>query len=183
MKRVLIGALLASLAMFFWGFLFWAASPLPAQFLKVVPDERALAEKLREAIPEDGVFMLPNMGPGVSQEEWAKRHAEGPLAQITFVRNGVVPMTGGMFAAGWLHMFVTSLLLGWILLSVPGPTTFGSRFCILALAASVAAVGSNLGRPIWWYQPWGFHALYAVYDLTSLLLAAAILAWYLKPAR
>jgi hypothetical protein len=180
MKRLLIGALLASVAMWFWGFLFWGISPLPAQFLRSVPDEVALAEKLKAAIPETGVYLIPNMGAGVSQEEFTKRHLAGPLAHIVYVREGADPMSAAVLGGGWLHMLVCALILGWILLYVPGPTTFGSRYCILALAGTAAAVWSNLGKPIWWHQPWGFHILYAVYDLTSLLLAAVILAWYVR---
>ena len=180
MKRLLIGALLASVAMWFWGFLFWGISPLPAQFLRSVPDEAALAEKLKAAIPETGVYLVPNMGAGVSQEEFTKRHLAGPLAQIVYVREGDEPMSAAVLGGGWVHMLVCALILGWILLYVPGPTTFGSRYCILALAGTAAAVWSNLGKPIWWHQPWGFHILYAIYDLTSLLLAAVILAWYVR---
>ena len=182
MKRVLIGALLASVVMFVWGFLFWGISPVPKRFMKSVPDETGLAQKLQEALPETGLYILPNMGPGVSQEEFMRRHLAGPLAQITFVRQGTNPMGGGTMGGGWLHMFGAAVLMGLLLLQVPGAPTAYQRFCILALVAAVAAYWTNLGKPIWWHQPWDFHVLYAVYDLTSLLIAAAILGWYVKKA-
>lgn len=180
MKRLLIGALLASVAMWFWGFLFWGVSPLPAHFLKSVPDEVGFADKLKAALPETGVYIVPNMGTGVSQEEFTKRHQAGPVAQVVYVREGAEPVSLKVFGGGWLHMFVCALILGSILQYVPGPTTFGSRYCILALAGTAAALWSNIGKPIWWHQPWAFNLLYAVYDLTSLLLAAVILAWYVR---
>lgn len=180
MKRMLIGALLASVAMWFWGFLFWGISPLPAKVLRSVPDEVALADKLKAALPETGVYAIPSMGAGVSQEEFTKRHQAGPVAQIVYVAEGADPVSAAVFGGGWLHMLACALILGWILLYVPEPTTFGSRYCILALAGTAAAIWSNLGKPIWWHQPWAFHVLYAVYDLTSLLLAAVILAWYVR---
>jgi hypothetical protein len=51
MKRVLIGALMASVAMFFWGFLFWGVSTVWTQYLRPVPDQAGLAKQLLESIP------------------------------------------------------------------------------------------------------------------------------------
>ena len=136
-----------------------------------MPDEAGFADKLKVALPETGVYIVPNMGAGVSQEEFTKRHLAGPLAQVVYVREGVDPISVKVFGGGWLHMFVCALILGWILAVRSRPTPFGSRYCILALAGTAAALWSNLGKPIWWHQPWAFNLLYAVYDLTSLLLA------------
>ena len=180
MKRVLIGALIASLAMFFWGFLFWGVSTVWTQYLRPVPDQAGLAKELLESIPESGSYLVPTQKAGESMEDFTKRHVAGPLAQITFVREGTNPAAPAGFAGGWLHMLVSAIILGLLLLQLPGPTTFGSRFCILALAGTAAAVWCNLGKPFWWHQPWSYHVLYAVYDLTSLLLGAVILAWYVK---
>ena len=48
------------------------------------------------------------------------------------------------------------------------------------IAGLSGSVFSNLGKPIWWIQPWSFHILNFVYDITSWALAALVLAHFVR---
>jgi hypothetical protein len=185
MKQILIGAALAALAMFFWGFLVWGAPHnLPyTTVIKSVPDELALGAVLNQALPETGVYLLPNPASGASAEEVQKRAAAGPLAQVIFVKEGAV-MGAGVFFWGYVHMFVAALIGGLLLRgTLPTTTGYGSRVTFVLLVGLAGSFFSNLGKPIWWHQPWPYHLAYFAYDLSSWLLAALILAKFVRAPR
>jgi hypothetical protein len=185
MKQILIGAALAALALFFWGFLVWGAPHnLPYKtVIKTAPDEVALGAALSQALPETGVYLLPNPASGASMEEVQKRAAAGPLAQVVFVKEGAA-MGAGVFIWGYLHMFATCLIGALILRGVLASTNgYGSRVSFVFMVGLAGSFFSNLGKPIWWHQPWPYHLAYFAYDLSSWLLAALILAKFVRERR
>lgn len=185
MKGILVGSALSALAMFFWGFLWWGAPHfIPYKMaMKTAPDEVALAASLASALPSTGVYLLPNPASGATAEDVQKRAAAGPTAQIFFMREGAA-MDGGVFLWGYLHMFAASLL-GALLLKRVGSiaSSYGDRAGLVLLLGLAGSFFSNLGKPIWWHQPWNYHLTYFTYDFTSWLLAALILAKFVREPR
>jgi hypothetical protein len=180
MKKLILGSVLAAVAMFFWGFLYWAVSPLPLQVMSAVPNEPALSKTLAESLPASGVYLLPHPS-GVSEDELAKRHRAGPLVQINIERQGTDPMQGSIFFWGFVHMLASCILMALVLwTAAPSAAGFGTRFRIAAVAGLAAACYSNLGKPIWWHQAWSYHLMNFGFDLGSWLLAAVVLAWFVR---
>ena len=181
MKQVLIGAAVSAVAMFFWGFLFWAATPLPySMVMRAAPDEVAVGQKLRELLPESGVYLIPNPASGASPEELGKRQAAGPVAQI-FVRREGATMGAGVFVSGLVHYFVSALIAGLILtIALPAAPAYGTRVKLVFLAGLAGSVFSELGKPIWWPHPWSHALLEFSYDATIWLIGALILAKFVK---
>ncbi len=177
MKQVLIGSVVAAIAMFFWGFLFWGATTMPYQVMKPVADLPALQQALRAALPETGVYLLPHPSQG-SQEEMGKVMAAGNFGRIVFMREGV-QMGGSTFLFGLLHNLVTALFLA-LLLRAAAPANYGGGVTLIALAGIAGAIASNLGKPIWYFHPWGVHVVDIVYDLTMYLVAGLVLAKFVK---
>jgi hypothetical protein len=112
---------------------------------------------------------------GESDAEYASRSRSGPLAWVIFRREGTDPMRLATFVAGFAHMLVSVSLLAW-LLKLAGPDTYTGRFGVALVASLAGAVFSNLGKPIWWIQPWNFHILNFAYDITSWAVAGLVLA-------
>ena len=62
MKRCVIGIILATLAMYVWGFLYWGgANPFPYKAWKQTPDDVAAGKALLEHFPETGTYHMPGM--------------------------------------------------------------------------------------------------------------------------
>ncbi len=177
--RALIGIVLAAVVMFVWGFLFWTVLPFSKAILRNAPDEGALAQALSQELKEPGVYVLPGMIAGQSEAEYASRSKAGPLAWVIFRREGTDPMRPATFLAGFVHMLVSVSLLAW-LLKLAGPGGYAGRFGLAFVASLAGAVFSNLGKPIWWIQPWDFHVLNFAYDITSWVLAALVLAHFVR---
>lgn len=178
MKNLVIGSVVAAVALFFWGFLFWAVSPLPYRVMKPVSDMPALQQALRAALPESGVYLFPHPSQA-SEEEMGKKMAEGAFGRVIFVREGTT-MGGGTFGLGFLHYLVTTFLLA-MLLRASGGGTYGARLGIVTLAGLAAAIYVDFTKAIWMFDPWGAHVLDFVYDLSSFAIAGLILAKFVPP--
>jgi hypothetical protein len=177
--RSFAGIVLAAVVMFFWGFLFWTVSPVPKQILRTAPDETALAQALSGLLKDSGVYILPGMSERQPESEYVNHAKAGPLAWVIFRREGTDPMNPSTFAFGFLHMLASVAILAW-LLRLAAPDSYGGRLGFALIAGLAGSVFSNLGKPIWWIQPWSFHILNFVYDITSWALAALVLAHFVR---
>ena len=180
MKRLLIGTTLAAIVMFFWGFLCWGALPFAWQIIGRAPDEAALQKALREALPQPGAYFLPHPSSGASDPAThAARAKEGPIATV-LIHGGEDPNDPAPMIWGFVHMWVSALLMG-LLLQRFAPASVSAAIGVAASAGLAAAVWADLGRPIWYAQPWDYHLLYAVYELVGWVLAGAVLGYFLRP--
>ena len=177
--KVLVGIVLSAVVMFVWGFLFWTVLPFSKAILRNAPDETALAQALSAQLKDSGVYVLPGMIAGQSEAEYTSRSKAGPLAWVIFRREGIDPVRPATFLAGFVHMLASVTLMAW-LLRLAGPGTYTGRLGVALVASLAGAVFSNLGKPIWWIQPWDFHILNFAYDITSWALAALVLAHFVR---
>jgi hypothetical protein len=180
MKKLMLGSVLAAVAMFFWGFLYWAAFPFTYRVMAPAPNQQALAKAMADALPASGVYLLPHPKVG-SQEEMTKLFQAGPLVQINIQKQGTDPVQGSVFLWGFVHMLASAFLMALVLrAAAPAAASFGTRLQVAALAGLAGACYSNLGKPIWWHQTWDYHLLNFGFDLGSWLLAALVLAFFVK---
>lgn len=179
MKRLLIGLVLATLAVYLWGALFWYG-PGTAALYTQIPDERALAEDLLAQLRGSATYRIPWNPDDV--DTTMEHLQEGPVATIHFHRDGVEPGSFGMLALGFLHVLVSVAIfagaLGMAARALPRYTD-RARFSVVLAAA--LAVFANLDGPIWWQEAWGFHLTHGLYDFASWLIAGLILSAFVQP--
>ncbi len=181
MKRdLLIGSVLAALAMFVWGFLFWT-TPLGKAAMTPGADPDRVQRALDELFPTDGVYFVPDLSEGESQERWLERHRRGPLGMVIVRKAGADPMDPLLFFNGFLHQLITCVLIAWLLgKAAPALPGWGAKAGFVTLAGFAATFWAHAGDPIWFYQPWKFHLLAMLYDLVAWALAGAILARFAR---
>lgn len=179
MKRLLLGLVLATLAVYVWGALFWYG-PGTAALYTEIPDEQALAEDLLAQLRGSGTYRIP-WDPDDVDATMERLHA-GPAATIHFHRDGVEPRNVGMLSLGFLHVLISVAIFAGALRMVAGGLpryTDRARFTVLFAAA--VAMFANLDGPIWWQEVWSFHLIHCLYDFTSWLLAGLILSAFVGP--
>jgi hypothetical protein len=181
MVKSALGALLAAIAIFMWGFLYWGTG-LADPFAHMTSEaESAIGDALKANLAGDGVYFVPDPKVG-TEEEWTARMSAGPVAMINFRSGGAAPMTTTL-ALGFLHMLVTTLLLAGLLHYIAGAATYMARFQLVVAIGVIASVFAHLGQPIWWHWPWSHAIIGAIYDLVAYVIAAAILAYFVTPAK
>lgn len=179
MKKFLLAPVLSALAMFIFGALYWM-SPLPYGVLTPVGDNAAAAAALGKIFPSTGTYLVP--GPEMKDQELlAKLWAQGPSAEVNFIREGHAMMEPAVFVCGYIHYFVVSLLLAALLNRVKAALpTYGSRVRFCTWVGLVGAVLLCLSDPIWWHHPWGWKLMGALYAVLAFAVAGLVLAKFIK---
>lgn len=179
MKQIVLGSLLAAVGLFIWGFVFWGLLPNPG--FEEPTDEAAMWQSLVDNLPGTGAYYVPNPE---GDAESVARLESGPIA-FMFVRNEGSPvMPASMMVFGFIHMFITALLVGLLLrMMMPQLPTYGERVMFVAVLGVIATFWADIAFPVWWRTPWTFFLWMAVYDVTAWTLAGAVLARFVTPER
>ncbi|MCZ6536548.1 MAG: hypothetical protein O6838_01455 [Gammaproteobacteria bacterium] len=181
MKELLLGSVIAAVALFFWGFVYWAVSPLPYTALKTVADETAAGQALLEHFPQSGTYYLPDpQNPDI--DEMNALHRQGPVAMVDIDADGAVPQSPIVMLAGFAHMLITTLMIS-LLMRLTGDAlaTYGDRVLFVFLAGVIVAFWARISDVIWWGLglPWQMYN--AIYDVSAWLIAGLILAKFVGP--
>lgn len=180
MKKVLVASVLAAVALFFWGFIYWVPIANALHIFRPAPNEAGLGQALKEHLgTADGFYFVPSDMSDMATLE--ARHAAGPIASISYLSGGRPMMDPKTFVFGFLHelvsAFLMALLLAWL---APRLRSYGERVKLVAWTGAACAIFGNLGRPLWLVQPWSFHVFQTVYEITSWLLVALVLGWFIN---
>ena len=181
MVRVIIGAAVAALVMFFIGFIFFA-TPLARIGMASIDDSQAAAvqQALAANLPRSGTYTVP----GVDTPAQTNMYSQGPIATVHYNTGGFAAMDTTSLVMGLVFMFIIALLIGAALIGIDRRVPdLGSRTRVAVIIAVAAAAFIHLGGPIFMHQDWGY-AIY-VFIADSLMLAAAgvIQAWFLPRPR
>jgi len=182
MIRVIWGSLVAAVAMFIIGFIFYGPLGLKTLATKSVDDAPALAiqQVLKANLPQTGTYMIPNDTRSGGQ---TAMYGTGPIATVHYNSSGfVAALDPATIGKGFLFNFVVALLIGLALIGIDGRVTdFGSRARVEAIIGIAGSAFTNLGEPLYYHHDWP-HFLYAfVADGLMLTAAGVIVAWFLKP--
>ena len=165
--KLTIGIVVNAVVLFVFGFLFWAANPLPGNTWNSAPDPGAAESALIEQFPDTGVYGVPGAGgtPTAVQAMIYVNHEppENPMDPVTMV-----------------YGFIQYLVVGVVLVIVlQRGGTLGSqvgRAALLGLAAVVVIEGSDL---IWWLYPLEWKLWAAVYHVLVFVISALVLSKFL----
>lgn len=178
MIRLGLGVLVAGIAMFMWGFLYWAVLANPFTPLNA-EGEAAVSQAIQTHITKPGLYMLPSPGNG-TEAEVAARAKKGPYAMMHVAPGGVPFAEPSVLIAGFVHMLISAALLAVVLmLALPGASSMVDRLRVVGAVALVATVFINFAAPIWWFHDWGVTFVYAAYYLVALLIAGGILSFFI----
>lgn len=181
MKDLLLGSVIAAVALFLWGFVYWAVSPLPYTALKAAADDAAAGQALLEHFPKSGTYYLPDpKNPDL--DEMNNLHRQGPVAMVNIDVDGSVPASPSVLLAGFAHMLMTTLMIS-LLMRLTGNAlaTYGDRVLFVFLAGVIVAFWTRISDVIWWGLglPWQMYN--AIYDVSAWLIAGLILAKFVGP--
>ncbi len=178
MRDMVIGSVVAAIAMFLWGFLFWGVGLIDPFAHTNADAQQAVAKALQDKLPTDGVYFVPDRTLE-SPDAWAQSHTKGPIATVSIMKSGADPMAASKLIAGFVHMLVATIILGTIMM-VSNRPSYLERLQLGALVGIGGTVFANLTQPIWFDSPWGYHLTNGFYQLVAWLIAAAILAYFVR---
>jgi hypothetical protein len=185
MGRVFLGALLAAVVLMAWGFGYWVYSPMAGDMLTPTPGGDSVPSALKEKIQDDGIYFYPrpkHFEGDNAHEAFQKKHQEGPLLEVVYVREGMDISNPLIYVLGFLHNYVTAFVAALLLsMALPGLPSYGSRVLFVFGLGVFAAVTVHLSNPIWRHHPWAFSLFSSGYVAGGWLLAGLVLALVIRP--
>ncbi len=181
MARMIIGAIVAAIAMFILGFIFFA-TPLAGLAIANLDDAPAAAvqDALAANLPRTGTYSVPDIATPAQTNMFSR----GPIATIHYNTSGFAAVDTKALAIGLGLNFVVALAIGLALLGIDGRVAdFGSRARVAVIIALAAAGYTHLGEPIYLHHDWPHFIYLFIADGLALAAAGLILAWFLpRPA-
>lgn len=170
--RMILGWLLAAVAMFAVGFAFYA-TPLSKTAVSTASDATgAQIQAALRGLPHDGFYAIPN--PLTAAD--ANGMLIGPTAFVHAQLAGRPVFDPMTLAKGFAHYLLVAALLGAVL----GGVQRGARTGVAFGIAAVAVLFIHFGGPIWWSYNWQTAGFFAVADFTSLAVGGLVMAWWLR---
>lgn len=175
MKRTVLGVILATLAMFVWGMVYWGANPLPYRTWKTATNDETAQRLMREQFTEVGTYFVPSVR--ADPETLERRYQAGPVGFVQVTSLGRPVHDTSIMTKGLLLDFASVLTMAGLLhMAAPALLTYRRRAGFAALAGLGAAILIDGGDVAWWSIPWEWKLHQAAYDATAWWVAGLVLA-------
>ena len=167
MKKLLIGAIVGGIIIFFWQFLSFAALSLHGKALQYTPKQDEILNNLNSLITEDGQYLMPSLPPNATSEEQkaSMKTSEGkPWAMVSYHKS--MEMNMGMnIIRGLLVDIIAVAMLCWMLSKMNLPTF-----------ATILTASVFTGMIVFFTAPYTGHIWYETFDIMAYFLDA-IVGW------
>lgn len=174
-KKTLVGALVGGAIVFLVSGFLHMATRLGEYGIRTLPAEDAVMSAMRASIHEPGFYFFPgiNMSSSMSKEQsqteqtrYLDKFKEGPTGILIYKTGGQGFDFPRLLVVQFIIGLAAAFIVGWILATTAGATTYWTRFFIVLLLGLFAGMYINL--PYWnWY---GFPGNYMI---AQILVGAA----------
>jgi hypothetical protein len=179
MAKVLIGAVVAAAIAFIWQAMSWMALGVHDNTLKYSAQQDAILAAISQNLTDDGVYAIPNVPPGTSQQaqqEFMDSMKGKPSSVVYFWKSTEMNM-GRQMAMGFVLNLVAALIAAYVMSKVGG--TFGLRLMVGLGFAVFMVFQSSLMMANWWNTPMHYLSGEIIDHLVGWGLGSAFLAWWL----
>ncbi|WP_340314243.1 hypothetical protein [Rhizorhabdus argentea] len=180
MAKTLIGGVVAGIALYLVGFLFWGTPLSLLAFRRLgEPQSAALQQALAETLTTSGTgtYLVPATGTAAGDLLYAR----GPIAMVHFNTSGFPVVDSGALLTGFLLAIVTGLIIALALGAIGSRVTdFFSRAQVAILFALAGTLYTEIGQPIFNHFGFGYWTYLFLSDFIGLSVAGLIIArWFL----
>jgi hypothetical protein len=180
MFKLLAGSIVASIAMFITGFVFFGLlqQPLAGGPTLTSQQQANIQTVLGQNLPSTATYAVPNAG----TPEGTVMFGKGPIATIHYNSSGFNSgINGAELLKGYVHELIVCLLLALALARLDRRIPdFASRARIVVFFSLAACALISLGNPIWYKHDWTNAIFEFIGNAAMLIIAGLILArWFL----
>lgn len=177
MQRLITSSLLAAVALFIFGAIYWM-SPTSSIGVSDPADDAVAQALLGQIFPETGLYWVPGMGTySEDPERFEELHVTGPVAMVNIVHDAGPPMAPGTFIAGFIHEWIACFLIALLLLKAsPALPGFADKVGFVTLAGFTASFFIDISAVIWWRMPLAVQIVSSIYVIVSWFIIGLILA-------
>jgi hypothetical protein len=189
-KRIIIGGVLAGLAMFMWGAVAHIALGLQESGIKQFANETSVLTALKSEIKEPGFYFFPGMdtSPNMTkdqkaaeQKKWEEKYQAGPRGILVYHPDGEQAMSPKQLGLQLSATIVAGLVAAFVLAQASGLRSYGCRLGTVALMGLLPFFMVNFPYWNWYGFPTHFTLMELLDKLITLFVAGLVLAAIVKP--
>jgi len=168
------------------GALCWIASALIHMLLKYhnadyseLSNETEVATELRKSNAPPALYTLPHCKDmkAMGEESMQKKFADGPVAMVTILPNGMPPM-GKLLVQQLLFFILGSALIAYIAsMAIPVAADYSIVFRLVFVTALIAYGWGQIPHSIWMGIPWSNCIRYIIDAIIFASITAGVFAW------
>ncbi len=175
MKQRLIGVVLATIAVYVWGFLYWGVSSVPYSAWERTNGDEAAQKALLDHFPNSGTYYIP--GRHHDEETMNRLFMAGPVGFVHLNREGRPAVDPSIMIGGFFFTFAAVGLIAMLMeKAAPAGSSAADRVKLAALTGLTAVVMIEFGEAVWWQVPWHWKIFQAFYNFAAWTIAGLVLA-------
>lgn len=188
MTRAIIGVLLAGLALFVWGFVYWVALGVPNAAINKADNEDGLRASIVQHAIDEGMYIFPALPDGEPTPEmtraWEARHREGPVGMLVVYPDGKEPMPPMVFVQG-IAINILGAGVAALLLWTAGPRlkTYIARVSFVTALGVFAGLSAYAVDWNWMFMPTDYTLIRVVELAVGWTIAGLVLASFVGHRR
>ena len=179
--RILIAAIIASILIYFWGFVFWALIPVPEFAHRKLDAEQisALDDAFKNL--DRGTYVQPQPDEDESAEDFAERHEKEFVYSLNFYPKGQTMMPPIVHLQAFVHGLAASVIIGVLLSMTAGSfCCYSHRVFFVVMIGLFATIWVDVGDSIWWFRTCGTTFWHSIYHIIAWTLAGLVMAAIIK---
>lgn len=189
-KRVMIGGILAGVALYLWLFAAHEFLGLGEMGIREIPNnEAAVLGAMQTSIPEAGFYFYPGFGLGpkptseqrnAAMPDYMKKYEQSPHG-ILIYHPPSGPFSFGKLLArqGGLNL-LEGLIVAWLLSWVAAETRYAARVGFVTVVGILASITTNLEYLNWYEFPSAYEKGYLTTQIVGYFLAGLVAAAFVK---
>ena len=180
MVRSLIGGLVAGVAMFFIGFIFWGTPLSEVAFSKAGDMESAAVQT---ALTQNltplgtGTYVIPTP----STAQGTELYGRGPIAMVHFNTAGFAAEDMSMMLPGFIFALVSGIFMALGIGAVGKENSFGEIARLVVLFSLGVTIWTILAQPVFNHFGWAYWVYLFISEAIALIVGGLIIARWFVP--
>ena len=189
MKRIVLAGILGGLTIFVWTFVAHQFLGLGEMGVGEIPNEAAVLNAMREAIPEAGFYIFPGVGLGpkstmeqrkAAMPEYMKKYEQSPHGVLVYHPASGPFNFGVALGREFALNVLQALLAAWLVSCAASGQGYSARVGIVVVAGVLAAISTNVEYWNWYAFPGNYVAGYMTTQIVGFVLAGFVIAGLVK---
>ena len=191
-KKIVIGGVLAGLAMFIWSSIAHMLLPIGEMGIRTIANEDAVTAAMKANITEPGFYFIPGEGmtnaatlpkeqQQAAMEAWQKKYEAGPRAILIYHPTGEKLFMPRYFIVEFLSDVVVGLIAAFALaLASEKLRTFAGRIGFVTLLGLLGWVAIEVSYWNWYGFPAAYEAGQFLDQIVGMAFAGTVLAFVMR---
>jgi len=175
-KRVLLAGILGGVALFVWGGLSHTVLKLGDVGMHDLPQQAAMVNAMKAAIPHSGFYVFPQMDTG----KIAAADENGPWGVLVYQPTGASSSMTRQLGKEFVLNIVQALIVAFLLSFAVGLTSYTSRVGYVVVLGVLVSLATNVEYWIWYGFPRNYTGGVMADKFIGMLIVGLVVAAFVK---